>query len=163
MTPDDVEIWRSIPSLDGVFASSHGRIWRSSYSKEMPNGGLRVYSSKPTFGVLARSSSDARHLYFAYRYAEHGNIKVHAAVCEAFHGLRPSPRHGVRHKNENSLDNRPENIEWSTQRVNMNDDRFVKYHVDVSGRKSMSKIDKRRDIYASILDVAETVFARRSA
>lgn len=159
MTPEDVESWRSIPSLPELIVSTHGRIWRSSHWKAMPNGGERKYKSRPTFGVITRASSDARHLFFSYYYRGIGNVKVHAAICEAYHGPKPSPAHGVRHINENSLDNRPSNVVWATQEENLNDDRIRGYHFKTAGRAHLPKIEKRFDIYASILDVAE--FAAR--
>lgn len=163
MTPDHVESWRSIPSLPGVIASTHGRIWRASHFEPMPYGGTRKYSSRPTFGVITRASGDARHLYFSYHYRGIGNIKVHAAICEAYHGPKPSPEHGVRHKNENGLDNRPENLMWSSQKINLSDAKFRQYHADMAGRRHLPKFEKRFEIYASILDVAEVAFARRHA
>lgn len=47
--------------------------------------------------------------------------RVHALVCEAFHGLRPSPRHQTAHWNGNPEDNRPENLRWATAQENIAD------------------------------------------
>jgi hypothetical protein len=49
------------------------------------------------------------------------NFYVHLLVCEAFHGLRPSPLHEVRHLNGDPLDNRAENLAWGTKKENAQD------------------------------------------
>lgn len=51
------------------------------------------------------------------------NFEVHVWVCEAFHGLRPTPDLQVRHLNGNKLDNRPENLQWGTSGENAADTR----------------------------------------
>jgi hypothetical protein len=40
-------------------------------------------------------------------------VTVHAIVCTAFKGPRPSPQHEVNHLNEDKFDNRAENLEWT--------------------------------------------------
>jgi len=40
--------------------------------------------------------------------------RVHTLVCSAFHGNKPEWASSVNHINEDKLDNRPENLEWST-------------------------------------------------
>lgn len=49
------------------------------------------------------------------------NVGAHVLVCETFHGLKPSPRHEVRHLNGNAIDNRAENLAWGTHAENMQD------------------------------------------
>ncbi len=110
------EIWRDCPSYPGFQASSHGRIKRLPRIGYMPHGGTRVYMGKPLFGSVCKSSKDARHLYFSRRYRDVGNIKIHFAVCEAFHGVPQNGCKRVRHLNENGLDNRPENLMWADQK-----------------------------------------------
>lgn len=150
------EEWRPVPSKPGIEASSHGRIRRLPHVSTMPKGGTRTYSSEPRFGQITRSAKDARHLYFNMVYSGIGNIKVHAAVCEAFHGPKPHNAKGVRHLNENSLDNRPANLRWDTHVANMNDPDLKEYHCKRPRDIHLSNIpkrEKRKGLYDSILDV----------
>lgn len=86
----------------------------------MPNGGVRTYHPEPTSGLVKRSRPGAMHCYYGYYSREFGNIKVHQAVCEAFHGEPPFEGAVVMHLDENSLNNREDNLAWGTQRENLN-------------------------------------------
>lgn len=46
---------------------------------------------------------------------------VHVLVCEAFHGPQPADKPLVRHLNDQSLDNRAENLAWGTSAENIAD------------------------------------------
>ena len=155
------ETWKPVPSMHGIEASSHGRVRRLPHTVTTTTGRQRIYSSQPRFGAICSSSSDARHLYFLVQYKRLGgggvlNIKVHYAVCEAFHGVAPEGKRRVRHLNENGLDNRPENLVWDTQRVNQNDPLVSRYRyrrVSPKAKTNLSKAQKRAGIYDSIRDI----------
>lgn len=49
------------------------------------------------------------------------NVRVHRIMAVVFMGEPPSPRHEVRHLNDNKLDNRLENLAWGTPSQNMLD------------------------------------------
>jgi hypothetical protein len=78
-----------------------------------------MYSSKPTFGCVRRAKRDATHSYRGYLYQGIGNVKVHRAVCEAFHGPAPDGMPYVLHIDEDAHNNRPENLKWGTQKENL--------------------------------------------
>lgn len=163
------EEWRQVPSIPDLEASSHGRVRRKPHIGTMPHGGARLYQSKPRFGQITQASKDARHLYFGVVYHGIGNVKVHFAVCEAFHGVNPDGKKGVRHLNENGLDNRPGNLCWASQKINLNDPVFKDYQrkrVSPLARTAMTKKEKRAGIYDSIKDIGEmrqAIYAARSA
>jgi hypothetical protein len=46
------------------------------------------------------------------------NLRVHRAVCEAFHGPKPSPDHLVRHLDGDKANNVPTNVVWGTHAEN---------------------------------------------
>lgn len=102
----------------------------------MPNGGIKKINPKPTFGYETKSSKTARHTYYGLPNRTYGNIKVHKAVCEAFHGLPPFPKAVVIHIDENALNNRPENLRWGTQKENLNMPKFLEYCRNRTGENS---------------------------
>jgi len=128
------EIWRPVPSLEGVTASNIGRIKLPDRTAPMPHGGIREYHPKPTFGAVTRASKTARHSYRGIYSKFHGNIKIHKAVCEAFHGPKPFEKAVVIHLDENAHNNRPENLKWGTQKENLN----------MQGIKAWHRSDERK-------------------
>lgn len=119
------EIWKPVPSLPGVHASDEGRILLAPRYAPLPNGGYRLYTPKPVDGVVTRATKTARHSYRGMYAKFHGNIKVHRAVCEAFHGPPPFDGAVVIHIDENAHNNRPENLKWGTQKENLNMPKFM--------------------------------------
>lgn len=49
------------------------------------------------------------------------SIKIHALVCEAFHGPAPSPLHTVAHGDGNRANNCAHNLRWATRQENERD------------------------------------------
>ena len=121
------EIWKPVPSKPGIIASSWGRIKFPDREARMPHGGIRKYKTKPTSGTKTRAGKTARHQYYGVYNKFFGNVKVHRAVCEAFHGPAPAGREIVLHLDENALNNRPENLKWGTQKENLNAPGFIEY------------------------------------
>ena len=115
-----------IPSIEGALAREDGRIKFPNCEAAMPNGGMRVYRTKWVLGVKMRASKKARHEYYGSRYRGR-TYKVHRLICEAFHGPPPPGMSIVIHKNENALDNRPDNLRWGTQKENLNMPGFIAY------------------------------------
>lgn len=54
-------------------------------------------------------------------YRPKRNIKIHIAVCEAFHGPRPSPSHMALHRDDIRANNREDNLYWGTREDNTQD------------------------------------------
>lgn len=121
------EVWKPVPSLKGVMASSEGRILLPPRHAPLPHGGFRLYTPKPVRGVVTRATVGARHSYRGVYAKFFGNIKVHRAVCEAFHGLPPFEGAVVIHLDENAHNNRPENLKWGTQKENLNMPKFKEW------------------------------------
>lgn len=130
------ERWKPVPSLPGVMASSEGNILLPPGYAPLPNGGYRLYAPKPHRGCLRRAGKRAKHVYLGTWIRRFGNIRIHQAVCEAFHGPKPFPDAVVIHKDENSLNNRPENLKWGTQKENLNAPGFKEYCRSRTGENS---------------------------
>jgi hypothetical protein len=121
------EEWKPVPSKPGLMASSLGRVKLPDGVAPLPNGGIRKYEPKPTYGVKTKASKTARHEYMGLYNKRYGNIKIHRMVCEAFHGVAPFDRAVVIHIDENALNNKPENLKWGTQKENLNMPKFIEY------------------------------------
>ena len=130
------EIWKPVPSKEGVMASSLGRILLPKRTAKMPNGIERQYEPKPTYGTKCRASKTARHEYMNIYNKFYGNMKVHRLVCEAFHGEAPDGKNIVLHLNEDATDNRAENLRWGTQKENLNMPKFIEYCKSRTGENS---------------------------
>lgn len=128
------EIWRVVPSVPQYMASSEGRIMVVPYIGFMPNGSLRHYGGQPHFGVW--SKQDERFICVL----KGKTYKVHRLVCEAFNGQPPFEKPVCMHVDENSANNRPSNLQWGTQKENLNSEGFKVYQSQpVEMRKVSSK------------------------
>ena len=56
--------------------------------------------------------------------------KVHTLVANAFIGQKPTPKHGINHRNGVKTDNRPANLEWVTPSANQ------RHRFDVLGQQA---------------------------
>lgn len=114
------EVWKPIPGHEGYFASSMGRIRSARVSV------LRICgrNSKPTWqksrDKILRPGTTIGKGYLFFVSSIHGQkkyVKVHRAVLAAFTGdFKSQP---VNHINGIKTDNRPENLEWCTQKQNV--------------------------------------------
>ena len=121
------EVWRMVPGMDGVLASSHGRILLPPrYAPIGRGGGYRVYMPEPRIGCVCRAKTGAKHEYLNIVWRGK-TYKVHQLVCAAFHGPKPFPKAVVIHLDENALNNRAENLKWGTQKENMSAPGFRSY------------------------------------
>lgn len=118
---DPPEIWREVPSVPYILVSSHGRITTRKIYRPMPHGGIRPYGGTPGFGQW----DGTRYIYRVKSLGQ--TFKVARLVCEAFNGSAPENNNVCLHRNENSRDNRPSNLEWGTQKQNLNAPGFIEY------------------------------------
>jgi hypothetical protein len=124
------EVWRDVPSVDGVLVSSEGRVMYFPHREPMPHGGERSYGGTPTFGVW--NKQDGRFII-----GIHGKTyKIARLVAEAFHGPPPFGDAVAMHLDENAANNRPENIRWGTQKENLNAEGFLAYCRDRTGENN---------------------------
>lgn len=121
MSDQPREIWRLIPSLPGYVASSLGNVMRLPYVAPMPRGGERAYGGEPWPGVW--SPTDERFIIVV----DGRTYKIARLVCEAFHGPAPAEKPICMHLDENSRNNRADNLSWGTQRENLNAPGFLAY------------------------------------
>lgn len=136
-----IEEWRVSPSLPDYEVSSFGRLRRIPHYKPMPRGGLRKYGGQPTYG---QDSKEGR-MIISYKGKSY---KVHRLVCEAFNGPKPFENAVVMHLDENYRNNRPENLQWGTQKENLNAEGFIAYCKSRVGDKSpmIKSINKKKTV-----------------
>ena len=141
----ETEVWKPLKTHPDLMVSSHGRVMTVPYFGSMPRGGERAYGGIPTFGVWNKQDSRFQHWH-------HGAVyKVARLVCEGFHGL-PSDGQVCIHIDENSMNNRADNLRWGTQKENLNCPKFIAYcktrtgdnNPYMKGRKSETLLQRVR-------------------
>jgi DNA-binding transcriptional regulator YiaG len=88
--------------------------------------GYTVHADGTIIGLRGRPlkpwSDRKGYLYVSVRIEGRQRHKsVHQLVCEAFHGVCPTPQHEVRHLNGVPTDNRADNLKWGTRAENAAD------------------------------------------
>lgn len=109
---------KPIPSLPGYMALETGELFCIPHSKPMPHGGVRIYGNTKTKGQWDGSRYIIR--------TGGKTLKVARLVCEAFHGP-PQKGQVCMHLDENSRNNKPENLAWGSQKENLNAPKFLEY------------------------------------
>lgn len=104
------EVWKTIPRYPHCEVSNTGRV----RYKETP------ISSK-TGGPKLRKDRPSKLSGFGYLMVRIDNIDeyVHVLVTESFIGPRPNKDYRADHKDENKLNNVPENLQWITHACNV--------------------------------------------
>jgi len=111
------------------------------HREPMPKGGTRSYGGQPTWGIW--SKADCR---FVLVNRERGvTYKVHRLIAEAFHGPPPVDDAVAMHIDENSANNRADNIRWGTQKENLNAEGFLAYCRSRTGENSPTIKGRRSD------------------
>jgi hypothetical protein len=138
----DEETWRPVPSVPGLLASSYGRIKIAPRTDPCARGGVRHFIGKPRLG------SWNGHRYIFFWKVTGKTYKVHRLICEAFNGPEPSDKNLCMHLDENARNNRPENLQWGTDRENMNAPKLVERRFQLARQRVAS----RRENSASLID-----------
>ena len=104
-----MEEWRTLDEFPDYAVSSYGRVQRITPAQ----GTIKGHILSPTMALDG------------YRRVKIPNAdgvtkikKVHQFVCEAFHGVKPTPEHQVNHKSGDKDDNHKDNLEWMTPSQN---------------------------------------------
>jgi len=104
--------WRPINDFPDYSVSSDGQIMRTVPDMKGRLSGRPLKATPDTYGYLQA------HLF---NRGGKRTVKVHTAVCEAFHGRKPSNAHQVAHGDGNKLNNSAGNLRWVTAKENADD------------------------------------------
>lgn len=122
--------FRPIPKFPGYLARDDGTIWScKEYAGPAHqwngrfNGAVWIDSDKPQRELKAFQKTNG---YLYVNLCCHGRksaVRVHRAVCSAFHGLPPSNDvcWEACHNDGNLHNNDPNNLRWATPKDNMRD------------------------------------------
>ena len=88
--------------------------------------------------------------YRIFRFSQPGHAPVtassHVAICEAWHGPKPTPAHEVAHGNGDRTDNRAENLAWKTRPENHADK--IRHGTNLRGDRHPSSKITDEDVLA---------------
>lgn len=105
-----LETWRPAPGFPDYLVSDEGRVMRAT--------GAANNFTRP--GRIIKTAIEKNGYERVNLYGPDGikRVCVHALVCEAFHGPKPTPAHEVAHGDGNKANNRPDNLRWATRSEN---------------------------------------------
>lgn len=106
------EEWRAVVGFPDYEVSSLGRVRRATPGHATWPG--RILKPIPRKGYLTVHPIASRGVPFI-------PLAIHVAVCEAFHGPKPTPEHQVAHWDGAGHNNRRGNVRWATSKQNMVD------------------------------------------
>jgi hypothetical protein len=140
----DEEVWRDIPSVPQMEASSFGRVRLKPYTTR---AGRHYANPKPRWGTEQKSAPGREGIpkrRIIYIVGLKKTFNVARLVCEAFHGPQPVDKPLALHLDENPSNNRPGNLRWGTQKENLNMPEAVAYFHGRTGDRSPRTIWKNR-------------------
>lgn len=100
-----MELWRPIAEAPDYAVSSFGRVKRV-VADSMGRGAGKILSTPV-------NDKGYRHLNLHIGRRQYLR-RVHILVCDAFHGVRSTDKHQVRHLDGDKLNNTPVNLCWGT-------------------------------------------------
>lgn len=109
-----IEEWRAIKGFPDYEVSNAGCVRRLRPDSYGRHAGRIIAPTTLPAGYIQCSLSSAN---------GRKKLLVHRLVCEAFHGLAPTPKHHAAHGDGNRANNRPENLRWATAAQNEADKR----------------------------------------
>jgi hypothetical protein len=122
----------------------HDEIWRDVVF-EGHKYKVSIYGRIELMYGTITSGSLASDKYMVFKTPAKKSRRVHNVICTAFHGPKPTSTHVVNHIDFNKSNNKPENLEWVTQREN------VKHSISI--RKTPEAYNKKKIAQFTIDDI----------
>lgn len=135
------EVWRDVVGYEGLYQVSNiGRVKRLAHTREIsPKGYKQIVSYKEK--IISPCRTDR---YIQLQLSKNGKkqpVLVHRLVAEAF---IPNPNNlpCVNHKDENKHNNCADNLEWCTQKYNLNYGEGYKIHTHLMRTRHGKAVDQ---------------------
>lgn len=130
------EIWKAIPGFDDYEASSLGRVRSIDSVKLVLNRcGFDVYRHRKGMILKPRNHTCGYHTYIL---SGKRTAFAHRLIALAFHGEPESDSLQVAHLNGVKIDNRPDNLKWTT--VSENHSHKIIHGTNLNGEKNPRSI-----------------------
>jgi len=97
----------------------------------MPKGGFKINKLEPTYGVVQRMSKNYSRKILVFRRKTY---KIATLIAEAFLGPKPKDL-DVSHKDEDSFNNKSNNLLYESRKDNLNRPKIKNYHRKVCRQK----------------------------
>jgi hypothetical protein len=108
------EIFKDIIDYEGLYQISNlGRVKCLTKRGVFPNGGIVVHKEK----IMATRINATYVVIGLRKNSQLNTVKVHRLVCSAFHPNQDN-KPDVNHLDGNKLNNKADNVEWSTKKEN---------------------------------------------
>jgi len=137
------EIWK-VTLIEGLEASSWGRLRVTPFKVPMPNGGMGTRGGKPTYGYLSPRTG-YHQIWFRKK-----SYTVSRLVCGAFHGAPPFSGAVCMHLDEDRKNNCPDNLAWGTRKENLNAPGYLEYCRSRTGIESARAKWKARRMASNV-------------
>ena len=152
----EAEVWKYVPGYEGKYmVSNMGRV--KTVGRVLKRRDGKTLSIKSRIRTLTKYEKSPNRFYYKVALKDLGKkqrvITVHTLVAMAFLGFVPNGKLDivVDHKNNNSLDNRLENLQLITIRENSTKDRNKALR-GVTG----AYLDKKRSKWTSVIQINGT-------
>lgn len=143
--PDPDEIWKPVPWLPDVFASSAGRVRRDVFVAVKADGSR--FQTKPSRVLVGEQRANGYRAVAMRHDGKKARHYVHRLVCEAFHGPPPLEGATVDHLDGDKLNNAPSNLEWVSRTANVKrqhrDGRAVIVRGTANGKSKLTEANVR--------------------
>jgi hypothetical protein len=107
--------FRYVPDAYGFCAGSDGTLWTHWRRSSGPGCG----SGTPL--VLSDGWTEVTKSTVVIPSRDYRRFRRYVLICEAFHGLKPSPKLMCCHRDDDKSNNRPDNLYWGTSDDNHDD------------------------------------------
>jgi HNH endonuclease len=127
--------WQKVKRVDSPCISTEWRPMPGFSKYEVGNAGemRRIETGRVLRACRTARARDRLHVTLMNDDNLPRSVTLQIAVCLAFHGEKPSPRHQAAHRNGDPNDNRSGNLRWATPEENQAD--RILHNTDVRGEE----------------------------